>query len=218
MLLSQDPWSGNGSQKVNMMMSKNIDGSANTRTPIQSEALLGASVTDVLARLKSVARSLHKQVSKKAPLAVARMRAVPGFAPSSDTEIAGETKRRHCLSVVAMELGFRGWAQLAHVLEDGEEGADFGTILCPKRMMVHQNIWVANYLEAQQIRREHGGFLLPYKKQFFIADGDFLLDLGLDPEAEDWERMGRDWVTPNDPNVRARFYARLFAERLPGQK
>lgn len=200
------------------MMSKNIDGSASPRTLIQSDTPLGATVTDVLAHLKIVARSLHKQVAKKAPLAVARLRVVPGFAPSTDAEIAGAAKRRHCLTVVAMELGFRGWAQLAHVLEDGEEGADFGTILCPKRMMPHQNIWVANYLEAQQIRDEHGGFLLPYKEQFFIADGDFLLDLGLDPEVEDWERMGRDWVKPDDLNVRARFYARLFAERLPGQQ
>lgn len=201
-----------------MIMSKIIDGSASTRTAISTETPLGATVTDVLGHLKIVARSLHKQVAKGAPLAVARLRAVPGFAPATDTEISGAVKRRHCLTVVAMELGFRGWAQLAHVLEGGEEGADFGTILCPNRMMPHQNIWVANYLEAQQIRDEHGGFLLPYKRQFFIADGDFLLDLGLDPEAEDWARMGRDWVAADDLNVRARFYARLFAERLPGHQ
>ncbi|MBL4863602.1 MAG: hypothetical protein JKY63_01715 [Rhodobiaceae bacterium] len=54
-----------------------------------------------------------------------------------------------------------------------------------------------------------------YKKQYFVADGDFLLDLGLDPEADDWESMGRNWVEPGDLNARARLYARLFAERLP---
>ncbi len=176
---------------------------------------LGSTVTDVLAHLKSRARALHKQVAGGAPLAIARMRVVPGFGPLTDTEVMGHVKRRHCLSVIASDLGFRGWAQLAHLLEDGGEGADFGTILCPTRMMPHQNIWVADYAEAKQIRSEHGGFLLAYRKQFFIADGDYLLDLGLDPEAEIWTTMGRDWVSPENLNARARLYARLFAERLP---
>jgi hypothetical protein len=179
------------------------------------ESPLGRTVADVLAYLKMGARSLHKQVSKDNSQAIARLRAHPGFASLTDSEVRGETRRRHCLSVIALELGFRGWAQLAHVLEDGGDGADFGTILCPKRMMPHQNIWVATYSEAKQIRAEHGGFLLGYRKQFFIADGDYLQELGLDPEAEGWEAMERDWITPGDLNARARFYARLFAERLP---
>lgn len=189
-----------------------MDNGSSSRT----DAPLGFTVTDVLTHLKSRARALHKQVAKRGPIAIARLRAVPGDASLTDEEIVGQTKRRHCLSVIALELGFRGWAQLAHVLEGGGEGADFGSILCPMRMMSHQNIWLSDYAEAKRIRNDHGGFLLAYRKQFFIADGDYLLDLGLDPEAEGWEAMGRDWVTPDDLNARARFYARLFAERLTG--
>ncbi len=178
--------------------------------------LLGETVTDVLALLKSKARRLHKQTEKNSPVDVARMRALPGFASSTDEEIRGQLKRRHCLNVIAMEVGFRTWAALAQVLESDEVGSDFGTILCPKRMMVHQNIWLADYREAQEIHGEHGGYLLGYRRQFFIADGDYLLDLGLDPEREDWEKMNRNWIEPGDLNARARLYARLFAERLPG--
>lgn len=177
--------------------------------------LLGETVTDVLALLKSKARRLHKQVEKGSPVDVARMRALPGFASSTDGELKGQLKRRHCLNVIAMEVGFRTWPALAQVMESDEVGGDFGTILCPKRMMVHQNIWLADYAEAQIIHREHGGYLLGYRRQFFIADGDYLLDLGLDPEREDWAKMDRNWIEPGDLNARARLYARLFAERLP---
>jgi len=176
---------------------------------------LGETVTDVLALLKSKARRLHKQAEKGSPVNVARMRALPGFASNTDQELKGQLKRRHCLNVIAMEVGFRTWAALAQVLESDEVGGDFGTILCPKRMMVHQNIWLADYAEAQAIHRDHGGYLLGYRRQFFIADGDYLLDLGLDPEREDWAKMDRNWIEPGDLNARARLYARLFAERLP---
>ncbi|PCJ71174.1 MAG: hypothetical protein COA62_00685 [Rhodobiaceae bacterium] len=176
---------------------------------------MGYTVTDVLAQLKARARKLHKQAEKGSPLEVARLRAFPGFVSPTDDELIAQLKRRHCLSVIAMEVGFRGWAQLAHVLEGGDQSADFGTLLCPGRMMPHQNIWFAHYSEAVEVRHQHGGYLLGYKKQYFVADGDFLLDLGLDPEADDWESMGRNWIQPGDLNARARLYARLFAERLP---
>ena len=187
--------------------------------PIESENLqahlLGETVADVLALMKSKARRLHKQVQKGVPVDLARMRALPGMTSSTDQEVIGQVKRRLCLNVVAMEVGFRTWALLAHVLEDGGVGGDYGTILCPKRMMAHQNIWLADYEEARAIHRDHGGYLLGYRHQFFIADGDYLQDLGLDPEREEWERMDRNWVEPGDLNARARLYARLFAERLP---
>lgn len=189
--------------------------SDNTQAQPSQDHPLGETVTDVLAFLKSKARRLHKQVEKAAAVDVARMRALPGMASLTDQEVVGQVKRRLCLNVIAMELGFRTWAALAHVMEGNEVGGDFGTILCPGRMMAHQNIWLADYQEAQEIHREHGGFLLGYRRQFFIADGDYLQDLGLDPEREEWDRMDRNWVEPGDLNARARLYARLFAERLP---
>ncbi len=177
--------------------------------------LLGETVTDVLTFLKSRARRLHKHVEKGSALDVARMRALPGMASLTDQEVVGQVKRRLCLNVIAMELGFRTWAALAHVMEGDEVGGDFGTILCPQRMMAHQNIWLADYQEARAIHADHGGYLLGYRRQFFIADGDYLQDLGLDPEREEWARMERNWIEPSDLNARARLYARLFAERLP---
>lgn len=187
----------------------------NPQTQTLTQHPLGETVTDVLAYLKSKARRLHKQVEKASDVDVARIRALPGMASSTDQEVIGQVKRRLCLNVIAMELGFRTWAALAHAMEGDEAGGDFGTLLCPKRMMVHQNIWLADYQEARDIHRAHGGYLLGYRRQFFIADGDYLQDLGLDPERDEWDRMDRNWVEPGDINARARLYARLFAERLP---
>jgi len=39
--------------------------------------------------------------------------------------------------------------------------------------------------------------------------------MDFNPEAEDWESSDRNWIEPGDLNARAKFYARLFAKRLP---
>lgn len=185
-----------------------------------NEYLLGRTATDVLERLKAVARKLHKQIRAADPQAanspaIARARVVREFATSTDEELVAGLQRRHCLNVIAAELGFRVWAELAHALEGGTCKQSYGTLLCPGRMMAHQNIWLADYEEAVRIREEHGGFLLGYRKQYFIADRDYVHELGLDPECEDWARMQNNWIEPKDNNARARLYARLCAERLP---
>lgn len=176
---------------------------------------LGRTATDVLERLKAHARHLHKQVNTHNPVAIARMRIVREFATMTDEEIVTTVQRRHCLNAVASELGFRVWTELVHALDGGTRKQNYGTLLCPGRMTAHQNIWLADYDRALSIRAEHGGFLLGYRKQYFIADQDYVMELGLDPESDDWARMARNWIEPGDENARARLYARLFAERLP---
>eukprot|EP00439_Symbiodinium_sp_Y106_P089218 s1_g1754.t1 len=212
-LLSYDPVERKRGVKESDLMSVAPESESQQENP--QETPLGQTVTDVLVFLKSKARRLHKQIEKGEPVQVARMRALPKMASFTDQELIGQVKRRLCLNVIAMELGFRTWASLAHVMEGDEVGGDFGTILCPERMMAHQNIWLADYEEARDIHADHGGFLLGYRRQFFIADADYLMDLGLDPEREEWAKMDRNWVEPGDLNARARLYARLFAERLP---
>jgi hypothetical protein len=92
----------------------------------------------------------------------------------------------------------------------GESPEDFGTLLSPRGAEAHWNIWCARYEEARRVRQEHGGFLLAYKRHFFIVDEHYVRTLGLDPEDPDWERMGRDWARPRDVSARGRLYARLI--------
>jgi len=51
---------------------------------------------------------------------------------------------------------------------------------------------------------ERGGFLFPYRRQYFICESEGIRALGLDPEDPDWERIGRDWVQPGDREAWAR--------------
>src|SRR5260221_5634608 len=61
---------------------------------------------------------------------------------------------------------------------------------------VFLNRWFANYQEARQALDREGGFLLPYRKHFFVCEADVIQALGLEPDDPDWERIGRDGAQP----------------------
>jgi hypothetical protein len=121
-------------------------------------------------------------------------------------------KRRHHLAAVAKQLGFDGWPHLVAVLK-GDEAQNFGTLLYPNVCSAHFNIWSASYDEARTIREEHGGWLLPYRHQFIIVDRHYIETIGLDPDADDWAEMGRDWVRPASADARQRLCQRLIQLR-----
>jgi hypothetical protein len=162
--------------------------------------------------LKAKARILQALVQKGERDALLRVRKLPELAETNDTSLPAAIQRRHCLSVIARELGFDGWAHALSVLT-GQRSDDFGCLLSPPGAAAHWNIWSASYDEARAIRAEHGGYLLAYKRHYFIVDRYYLETLGLDPEDEDWDRMDRDWVHPREPAARARLYAKLIARR-----
>ncbi len=167
----------------------------------------------VITDLKAQARILHRQVASGHTPAVARIRRLAELADGDARAPAERTRRRHCLAVLARELGFRGWPHAAAVLR-GADASDFGTLLYPSGAEAHWNIWSASYREAAAIREDHGGYLLAYRRHFFIADRHFIATLGLDPDDADWERIGRDWVKPRLPEARERLYRRLIRARV----
>lgn len=168
---------------------------------------------NVIDELKAAARRLHRQAQSGNPSALDRLRKLPEWSRARDEEIVQGVRRRHCLSLLAQDAGFAGWAHLVGVLK-GTEQSDFGTLLYPPRCCAHWNIWLASYEEARQIRGEHGGYLLAYGKQYLIVDEHFLRTLGLDPEGEDLRLVGRDWVHPKSVEARSRIYGRLIRAAL----
>ena len=52
--------------------------------------------------------------------------------------------------------------------------------------------------DARTLREAEGGYLLPFKTQFFVTVAGGITELGLDPEDPDWKRIGWDWVRPLD--------------------
>lgn len=169
-------------------------------------------MVDGVNRLKARARALHRGASAGDDAALARLRRLPDLAGLEGRELSATVRRRHCLAVVARELGFDGWPHARSVLR-GDEVRDFGTLLYPRGCAAHWNIWSADYDEARRIRAEHGGYLLAWRRHFLIVDRHFVETLGLDPDDPDWERIGRDWVRPTEPEARARLYAALVASR-----
>lgn len=82
-----------------------------------------------------------------------------------DEIIKIEIKRKFALAVIAVEKGFKSWGELKCQLPFIRGG--------------FLNHWFANYEQAKSYHKLNGGFLLPYKNQFFICDADYtkILDL-----------------------------------------
>ncbi len=176
-----------------------------------------AQIPDPLTQLRAQARILHRRAVEGDPDVVAWLER---FEPDLQTI---NLQRRHCLSALAREFGFRGWPHLVQLVssegnnDPAENTAnatnDFGTLLCPPGSAAYWNVWSAHYSEARNIREEHGGYLLAYRQQYLIVDRHFIEHLGLDPNDSDWEAIGRDWIQPVDRSARTRLYGKLFQVR-----
>lgn len=77
-------------------------------------------------------------------------------------------------------------------------------------MDIFVNRWFVKYEEARKSREAEGGYLFPYRSQFFVTESEAIRELGLDPDDPDWEHIGWDWVKPQDP----RAWERLMQKRL----
>lgn len=160
---------------------------------------------DIVTTLKHQARRLQQSAQQGDPSALDRLGV-------SHQHGAPDIKRRHCLTTIAREHGFDGWSHLCRVLDGATEG-DFGTLLYGRDCSSHWNIWSASYEEARAIREQHGGYLLPYKRQFLIVDQHFIETLGLSPDDPDWLLTGRDWVQTKNVEARRRLYGKLIRAR-----
>jgi hypothetical protein len=120
------------------------------------------------------------------------------------------------LELVARESGHEGWSALVeHSRERDPDGEDPEEELYrPGSSEFHCNIWCASYEEAREYLDAHRGhYLLQYREHFFLARAAHIEDLGLDPRDEDWERIGRDWVRPADPEAKVRLWEKLGRAR-----
>ena len=184
----------------------------------------GRRENSLIEELKRRARRLHRQAQQADPAGLDLVRQLPSMRELTAPEIAETVRRRHCLAALATALGFRGWPNLKALLEtmapkdqlnaEVISDLDYGTVMYRDSGGSFWNIWSASYDEAQQIRSEHGGFLLAYRRQFMVVEHHFVRWLGSDPDDEDWTRIGRDWVRPADFDAWARLTARAIERRL----
>ncbi|WP_199243013.1 hypothetical protein [Vitiosangium sp. GDMCC 1.1324] len=161
---------------------------------------------------------LLKDLSSSDPLrarrAVERLRALPPFARLSPEELLARkdsVRHKHALAVIAQEQGYASWVELKKARgEEAPPRFDFEAFFT-RHPSVFLNRWFASYAEALASLRSTGGYLFPYRQQFFVCESNFLAARGVDTADPDWERMGRNWVEPLDPAARARLEQKLLA-------
>ena len=173
-------------------------------------------MTDPIRELKIRADVLQRGVEAGTPSALARLVALPELRQKSLDELAlaaAGIQRKHCLGVVAREAGFDTWLHAVRVLDDEGEARpdDFGTLLYRRGCGGFLNVWFSSYDEARAHHEERGGYLLAYRRHFFVVEAAFIEALGLDPDDADWAALERDWAMPRDRAARRRLYGKLLA-------
>jgi hypothetical protein len=178
-------------------------------------------MVDPVGELKTRAEILQRRLGAGDTQARARLRALPELARAGEealAEAAARMRRKHCLAVVARELGFATWEQALRVLRGDAREQDHGTLMYGKEGMGTLNVWYSDHREARahldEARRAgQERYLFPYRTQFFVVERVFVEGLGLDPDDADWSRIEYDWARPRDPLARQR----LMMKRLEAQ-
>lgn len=138
-------------------------------------------------------KSLHSKDIFVSQKAAKRFQNLTEFKDYAIKEIIhADIKRKHALAVIASEKGFDSWSELKCQLPFIRGG--------------FLNHWFSNYDTAKTYQRSNGGFLLPFKKQYFICDADYIDNLGLDAKNHDWALIGFDWKKPINKVAWQRLY------------
>lgn len=157
------------------------------------------------------ARRLLKEVRSGSIAAAERFQTLRSLADRSVTELtsADSTVRlKHALAVVAMESGYGSWLDLKRAKDPAPEATS--VTMYTSAMSDMLNAWFTDYESACAAHQRHGGFLLPFKSQYFICSGEGIRLLGLDPADADWKAIGHDWIRPADSTA----WERLAQKRL----
>ncbi len=171
------------------------------------------SLQECKVRASILLKDLDSPDVARAARAAERLRVLPGFAGLSLGEVLARketVRRKHALAVIAREQGHATWVELrdAREGEAGTPGVDFEHLLS-RVGGAHLNRWFTSHAEAAASLRTEGGFLFPYRAQFFVCEASLLRALGVDPADADWVRMGHDWMAPRDTEAQARLAAKL---------
>jgi hypothetical protein len=176
---------------------------------------------DPVHELKVRAEILHHALAANDPAALERLRVLPEYrkADAETRRAAAPTlQHKHCLAVVARELGFTSFEHATRVLEGDLAEPDVGNVLYLTTRGI-LNSWFADYDEAREVHAQTSTvtsrrYLLAYKRHFFVVERPFIVSLGLDPDDADWAAIGWDWARPRNPEARRRLYGKLlFAQR-----
>lgn len=165
-------------------------------------------------RASLLLKDLLSSEPARAMRAAERLRALPAFARLTPRELLtrkDDVRRKHALAVIAHEQGHASWAELKQALGEHEQPRFVPEAFFVREKSVYLNRWFASYEQARTSLQKEGGYLFPFRDQFFIAEAGFLVMRGVELSDPDWERIGHNWVEPLDPAARARLEEKLIA-------
>ena len=113
---------------------------------------------------------------------------------------------KDALDTVARLAGFPNWRELKAVSDETE-------IFCSAQSSAFWKTWYASYDDALAHLEKGEGFLLPYRKQFFICDIHWIEHLGIPADDGDLARVGRNFVEPKNREAMARLVKRIKAKQ-----
>lgn len=134
-----------------------------------------------------------------------RLRRLRSFAHRDAAELLADrtaVRLKHLLTLVAVEAGHASWPALVRAHD-----AAAPNMWVPQHGVL-LNRWFADHDDARASLREQGGYLLPFRDQFFITERAGIEALGLDPDDPDWTAIGFDFVAPDDGAAHARLAAK----------
>jgi hypothetical protein len=138
--------------------------------------------------------------------------------PGAIIERRGSIRLKHALAAVAAELGYATWADCKRRLDKPANDRLDTEAFFARMGAAYLNRWFARYDEARASLEAEGGYLFPFRSQFFVCEPGFLEARGIDPTHPDWERIGRDWVRPRDEAARDRLERNLVAIGYGGRE
>ncbi|KGJ89702.1 hypothetical protein [Colwellia psychrerythraea] len=111
-----------------------------------------------------------------------------------------ELKLKHCLGLVAIELGFKDWHEAQQILSGTKPSSttvNMGSYFYPKSCGGFINEWFAEYSLAEKtlLKSSTSKWLLPYKNQFIVVEHDYIAVFKLDKDVMPlWKEVKHDMV------------------------
>jgi hypothetical protein len=109
---------------------------------------------------------------------------------------------KDAFAIIARHSGFRSWQEMKAAIEVHE-------VLRPANAASLWSIWFATHEEGKAHIRAQRGFLLPYQRQCFVCDADYIANLGLCLDDPDLIAVGNNWVVPADQDAWNRLLGKL---------
>lgn len=115
---------------------------------------------------------------------------------------------KEALDTLAQTSGFKSWREFKEILEATEH-------FYPGKGTAYWNVWHSSYEEAcAQLKEKMDIYLLPYQKDFFICEIDYIESLGISRTDEDLKKVGRNWVEPQDDQAWERLQRRVRKRKI----